>query len=133
MDTTSRTGVVSQAGAHTLRIRDHNDALRTTGLGGNILLSRRVATRDDDFKDESGRPLPSRTAVSEIGERLSADDQEFASRDLSEYGMVYLFVDGIARAHPPRATARAGAGGPGLCERGPQGPVAPDGRKQGGP
>ncbi|MFQ5430738.1 MAG: transposase, partial [Phycisphaerae bacterium] len=45
--------------------------------------------------------LLSRTAVSEIGERLWADYQEFASRDLSEYAVVYLFVDGIAERIRP--------------------------------
>jgi len=51
------------------------------------LLARGLSVRDieDAFKDESGRLLLSRTAVCEIGERLWADYQEFASRDLSEY------------------------------------------------
>ena len=43
----------------------------------------------------------SRTAVSEIGERLWADYQEFATRDLSEYDIVYLFIDGIAERIRP--------------------------------
>ena len=46
----------------------------------------RLATRlivEDAFKDETGRLLLSRTAVSEIGERLWADYQEFATRDLA--------------------------------------------------
>ena len=34
--------------------------------------------------------------MSEIGERLWEDYREFAERDLSEYEIVYLFVDGIA-------------------------------------
>ena len=47
------------------------------------LLARGLSVRDieDAFKDESGRLLLSRTAVSEIGERLWADYQEFATRD----------------------------------------------------
>ena len=62
------------------------------------LLARGLSVRDieDAFRDESGRLLLSRTAVSEIGERLWADYQEFAGRDLSEYDIAYLFVDGIA-------------------------------------
>ena len=40
---------------------------------------------DDMFRDESGPLLLSRTAVSEIGERLRAYYQEFAARDLREY------------------------------------------------
>jgi len=67
------------------------------------LLARGLSVRDieDAFRDESGRLLLSRTAVSEIGERLWADYQEFASRDLSEYDVVYLFVDGIAERIRP--------------------------------
>ncbi|MCY4488467.1 MAG: transposase [Deltaproteobacteria bacterium] len=67
------------------------------------LLARGLSVRDieDAFRDESGRSLLSQTAVSEIGERLWADYQEFASRDLSEYGIVYLFVDGIAERIRP--------------------------------
>ncbi len=51
---------------------------------------------EDACRDETGRSLLSRTAVSRLGERLCADYQEFASRDLSEYDIVYLLVDGIA-------------------------------------
>jgi putative transposase len=67
------------------------------------LLARGLSVRDieDAFKDESGRLLLSRTAVSEIGERLWADYQEFVTRDLSEYDVVYLFVDGIAERIRP--------------------------------
>lgn len=67
------------------------------------LLARGLSVRDieDAFKDESGRLLLSRTAVSELGERLWADYQEFATRDLSEYDIAYLFVDGIAERIRP--------------------------------
>ena len=53
------------------------------------------------FKDETGRLLLSRTAVSEIGGRPWADYQEFASRDLSEYDVAYLFIDGVAERIRP--------------------------------
>src|SRR5262249_9023840 len=43
-----------------------------------------------------GRSLLSRTAVSEITERLWAEYEAFAGRDLSEFDITYLFVDGIA-------------------------------------
>ena len=73
---------------------------RTQALEGLAmeLPARGLSVRDieDAFRDESGRLLLSRTAVSEIGERLWADYQEFAGRDLSEYDIAYLFVDGIA-------------------------------------
>jgi putative transposase len=39
--------------------------------------------------------------VSELGEQLWRDYQEFATRDLSEHEIVYLFVDGIAERIRP--------------------------------
>jgi putative transposase len=42
------------------------------------------------------RSLLSRTAVSEVTARLWAEYEAFASRDLSEFEVIYLFVDGIA-------------------------------------
>ena len=67
------------------------------------LLARGLSVRDieDAFRDETGRLLLSRTAVSELGERLWADYQEFATRDLSEYDIAYLFVDSIAERIRP--------------------------------
>ena len=83
-------------------IRDHLKG-RTQALEDLSveLLARGLSVIEDAFKDESGRLLLSRTAVSEIGERLWADYQEFASRDLSEYDIAYLFVDGIAERIRP--------------------------------
>ncbi|ESZ65977.1 hypothetical protein X727_27590 [Mesorhizobium sp. L103C119B0] len=68
------------------------------------LLARGLSVRgiEDAFRDETGRLLLSKTAVSEIGERLWADYQEFATRDLGEYEIAYLFVDGIAERIRPR-------------------------------
>lgn len=62
------------------------------------LYARGLSTRDIEavFADEAGRSLLSRTAVSEITERLWAEYEAFASRELSEFEVVYLFVDGIA-------------------------------------
>ncbi len=62
------------------------------------MYARGLSTRDIEalFTDEAGKPLLSRTAVSEITERLWAEYEVFASRDLSEFEVVYLFVDGIA-------------------------------------
>ncbi|MER9216456.1 IS256 family transposase [Mesorhizobium sp. M0663] len=67
------------------------------------LLARGLPVRDieDAFRDETGRLLLSKTAVSEIGERLWADYQEFATRDIGEYEIAYLFVDGIAERIRP--------------------------------
>ena len=73
------------------------------------MLARGLSVRDIEgvapsfapFKCESGRLLLSRTAVSELGERLWADYQDFATRDLGEYDITYLFVDGIAERIRP--------------------------------
>jgi len=62
------------------------------------MYARGLSTRDIEalFADEAGKPLLSRTAVSEITERLWEEYQAFAGRDLSEFELTYLFVDGIA-------------------------------------
>ena len=51
------------------------------------LYARGLSTRDieDAFRDESGRRLLSRAAVSEITERLWAEYEAFSKRDLSEW------------------------------------------------
>ena len=58
------------------------------------MLARGLSVRDieDAFKDENGRLLLSKTAVSQLGERLWEDYQAFAQQDLSEYEIRYLFV-----------------------------------------
>jgi Transposase, Mutator family len=59
------------------------------------------------------RRLLSRAAVSEITERLWAEYEAFSKRDLSEYRIVYLYVDGIAerlRAGQPREAVIAAWG-----------------------
>jgi transposase-like protein len=60
--------------------------------------ARGLSVRDIEalFADENGRSLLSRTAVSEITERLWAEYEAFAGRDLGEFDVLYLFVDGIA-------------------------------------
>jgi len=62
------------------------------------IYARGLSTRDIEavFAGADGRSLLSRTAVSEITERLWAEDEAFASRDLSEFAVTYLFVDGLA-------------------------------------
>ena len=51
------------------------------------MLARGLSVRDieDTFRNDDGSLLLSRTAVSEIGERLWEDYQAFASRDLGGY------------------------------------------------
>ena len=78
---------------------------RTEALEGLAveLLARGLSVRDieDAFRDESGRLLLSRTAVSELGEQLWADYQDFAARDLGEHEVVYLSACGVAERIRP--------------------------------
>ena len=62
------------------------------------MYARGLSTRDIEAAlcDDQGRSLLSRTAVSQVTERLWEEYQAFANRDLSEYDLAYLFVDGIA-------------------------------------
>ena len=69
------------------------------------MYARGLSTRDIEatFRDEDGRSLLSRTAVSgqrsavsEVTEQLWEEYEAFATRDLSEFQVVYLFVDGVA-------------------------------------
>ena len=87
-------------------IREHLKG-HTQGLDDLAIemLARGLSVRDieDAFKDETGRLLLSKTAVSQLGERLWEDYQTFAGRDLSEYEIAYLFVDGIAERLLPGA------------------------------
>jgi len=62
------------------------------------MYARGLSTRDIEsvFRDEAGQSMLSRTAVSEVTERLWTEYEGFATRDLSEFEVVYFFVDGIA-------------------------------------
>jgi putative transposase len=61
------------------------------------MYARGLSTRDveDCFRDATGALLISRSAVSEITDQLWEDYQAFATRDLSDIDVSYLFVDGI--------------------------------------
>ena len=62
------------------------------------MYARGLSTRDIEaaFRDASGRSVLSRTAVSQMTERLWQEYEAFAGRDLSEFAVAYLFVDGVA-------------------------------------
>jgi putative transposase len=85
-------------------LKGHTQALEGLAIE---MLARGLSVRDieDAFKDESGRLLLSRTAVSELGARLWEDYQAFAQRDLSEYQIAYLFVDGVPSGCEPGLNA----------------------------
>jgi putative transposase len=63
----------------------------------NEMSARGLSTRDveDAFRDATGELLISKSAVSEITDRLWEDYQAFISRDLSEVEVEYLFVDAV--------------------------------------
>jgi putative transposase len=81
-------------------LKGHTEALESLAVE---MLARGLSVRDieDAFKDETGRLLLSKTAISEIGKQLWEDYQTFKSRDLAEYDVAYLFIDGIAERIRP--------------------------------
>lgn len=62
------------------------------------MFARGLSTRDIEaaFQDATGGRVLSRTAVSQITERLWQEYEAFANRDLSEFAVAYFFVDGVA-------------------------------------
>jgi transposase-like protein len=62
------------------------------------MYARGLSTRDIEaaFRDATGASLLSRTAVSQVTERLWQEYEAFAGRDLSEFAVAYFFVDGVA-------------------------------------
>jgi len=62
------------------------------------MYARGLSTRDIEaaFRDARGTSVLSRTAVSQITERLWQEYEAFAGRDLSEFPIAYFFVDGVA-------------------------------------
>ena len=62
------------------------------------MYARGLSVRDIEaaFTDAQGQCVLSKSAVSEVTERLWSDYQAFAARDLSALPVVYLFLDGIA-------------------------------------
>jgi putative transposase len=61
---------------------------------------RGLSTRDIEatFQDDKGKPLLSRTSVSNIARSLNQEYEEFSRKDLSGYDVVYLFVDAVYEA-----------------------------------
>src|SRR5437588_4766860 len=86
---------------HAVSLGDSRDCAwadrRAGGAGSRDVRARAVDPRHEAlFADADGHSLLSRTAVSEITERLWAESEGFAGRELAEFEVVYLFVDGIA-------------------------------------
>jgi transposase-like protein len=62
------------------------------------MYARGLSMRDIEaaFTDAAGHCVLSKSAASQVAERLWEDYQAFASRNLNEQRLLYLFVDGIA-------------------------------------
>ena len=62
------------------------------------MYARGLSMRDIEkaFTDETGRCALSKSAASEVAQRLWQDYQAFAARDLSSSDIMYLFIDGVA-------------------------------------
>jgi len=67
------------------------------------MYARGLSTRDIEatFADEEGNSLLSKSAVSELTERLWAEYEAFVTRDLSEYELLYFYLDGLAERLRP--------------------------------
>lgn len=63
----------------------------------NEMYARGLSTRDveDAFRDATGELLISKSAVSEITDRLWEDYQAFITRDLADLEVEYVFVDAV--------------------------------------
>lgn len=61
------------------------------------MYARGCSTRDieDLLKDEQGRILLSKSAVSKLNERLWQEYEAFCKTDLSDYDIVYIFCDAV--------------------------------------
>ena len=92
------------------QVADRAEAFRSrvrAGLAGRTaeleqlaveMFARGLSTRDIEaaFRDATGASLLSRTAVSQVTARLWEEYEAFATRDLSEFAVAYLFIDGVA-------------------------------------
>jgi len=61
---------------------------------------RGLSTRDieEAFLDHKGKPFFSRSTVGELTKRLYQEYEAFSRRDLSQFDVVFLFVDGVYEA-----------------------------------
>lgn len=94
------------------QVRDAGEPFRSTLMGfldGNSdvledlvaeMYARGLSTRDveDAFRDATGQLLISKSAVTDITDRLWAQFQAFCARDLSEIDVEYVYADAIFEA-----------------------------------
>jgi transposase-like protein len=72
------------------------------------MYARGLSTRDveDAFTDATGQGLITRTAVSEVTDRLWREYEAFQQRDLGEFAVAYVFVDAIYESLRQQADCR---------------------------
>lgn len=127
------------------QVRDAGQPFRSTLMGfleGNSdvledlvteMYARGLSTRDveDAFTDATGRLLISKSAVSEITDRIWEQYQDFCARDLSDVDVEYLFVDAIFGVAAPARCQGSRAGGLGHRLRRVQASAESGGGQQG--
>jgi len=87
-------GIAGYSSALMEFLSDHSEVLQRLATE---MYARGLSTRDIEaaFTDATGRCLLSRSAVSELTDVLWEEYEAFCQRDLSEFELIYLFVDGI--------------------------------------
>jgi len=84
------------------------------------MYTRGLSTRDieETLVDHDGQPVVSRSSVSRITEALTAEYEEFIAHDLSQYDVVYLFIDGVYEAVRSYTNNQAILAAWGICSDG---------------
>lgn len=88
-------------------LRGHSDVLERLA---SEMYARGLSTRDveDALREATGDELLSRSAVSEVTERLWVEYEAFCARDLSRFAIEYLFLDGLYEALRRHGRAKEG-------------------------
>jgi transposase-like protein len=88
-------------------LRGNTEVLETLAVE---MYSRGLSTRDieDALTEATGARLLTRTAVSELTDRLWEEYEAFSQRDLSDLEVEYLFLDGVYEAMRPSGREREG-------------------------
>jgi putative transposase len=87
-------GIAGYSSALMEFLSDHSEVLERLATE---MYARGLSTRDIEaaFTDATGRCLLSRSAVSELTDGLWEEYEAFCQRDLSQFEVIYLFVDGV--------------------------------------
>jgi transposase-like protein len=87
-------GIAGYSSALMEFLGDHSEVLERLATE---MYARGLSTRDIEaaFTDATGRCLLSRSAVSELTDSLWEEYEAFCRRDLGQFEVIYLFVDGV--------------------------------------